>query len=102
MKKLFILFCFSFISVFAYSQWEWQNPLPQGNTLSSVWFTDANTGYAVGGDYGIGGTILKTLDGGITWSTLSIGTTNQLHSVTFADANNGFAVGENGTILKNH
>ena len=43
--------------------WQWQNPLPQGNSLRSVFFTDANTGYAVG----LYGTILKTNNGGITF-----------------------------------
>ena len=30
------------------SGWFWQNPLPQGNWLNDVSFTDANTGTAVG------------------------------------------------------
>jgi hypothetical protein len=42
------------------SGWFWQNPLPQGNWLNGVSFTDANTGTAVGS----GGTILRTTDGG--------------------------------------
>ncbi|MCK4548296.1 MAG: hypothetical protein KAW17_12745, partial [Candidatus Eisenbacteria sp.] len=42
--------------------WFWQNPLPQGNSLSDVCFTDANTGTAVGAI----GTILRTTDGGAT------------------------------------
>jgi len=46
------------------------------------------------------GTIMKTIDGGITWTTLSSGTTNILYSVYFTDANTGFAVGEEGTIMK--
>ena len=33
---------------YAQSGWVWQNPLPQGNTLSDVDFSDANTGTAVG------------------------------------------------------
>ncbi|MGB2957307.1 MAG: hypothetical protein WBD30_00300, partial [Bacteroidota bacterium] len=28
--------------------WYWQNPLPQGNILKAVSFTDANTGTVVG------------------------------------------------------
>ncbi len=28
--------------------WIWQNPLPQGNTLSAVWGSDANNVWAVG------------------------------------------------------
>ena len=33
------------------SQWRWQNPLPQGNTLRGISLVDANTGTIVG-DYG--------------------------------------------------
>ena len=43
------------------SGWFWQNPLPQGNRLNSVCFTDANTGTAVGS----AGTILRTTTGGV-------------------------------------
>ena len=62
MKKLYILFFALFMVNGAIGQWFWQNPFPQGNLLSSVFFTDANTGYAVGNV----GTILKTLNGGYT------------------------------------
>ena len=61
MKKLSFLICLTLISGFAFSQWTWQNPLPQGNALNSVCFTDANTGYVVGDC----GTIVKTTNGGI-------------------------------------
>ena len=44
--------------------WSWQNPLPQGNWLHGVDFVDVNTGTAVGD----GGTILRTTDGGDTWT----------------------------------
>ena len=47
------------------SGWLWGNPLPQGNTLRAMSFAGAN-GYAVG-DFG---TLLKTTDGGTTWSGL--------------------------------
>ncbi|MEI7727752.1 MAG: T9SS type A sorting domain-containing protein, partial [Bacteroidota bacterium] len=63
---------------------------------------NANTGYIVGGQHlpGGDGIILKTTDGGRTWTELSCGTTNNLYSVFFPDANNGYAVGDSGTILK--
>ena len=104
MKKFLFSISLSLISVFAFSQWTWQNPLPQGNPLKSVYFTDSNTGYAVG-DLG---TILKTNNGGTTWTVLSSGTTNRLYSVYFTDANTGYAVGgeylssltQTGIILK--
>jgi hypothetical protein len=61
MKK----YIFLFLSFLAFHQgytqdWQWQNPLPQGNLLNSVYFTDANKGFVVGD----AGTIIKTTDGG--------------------------------------
>src|SRR6266480_3531418 len=78
------------------SQWHWQNPLPQGNNLRGASFVDANTGTVVG-DYG---TIVRTTDGGNSWTIQTSSTTQNLWAVLFTDANNGTAVGEGGTILR--
>jgi len=67
-----------------------------GKNLSSVFFTDVNTGYVVG-DTGV---ILKTTDAGTNWLALSSGTTQCLRSVSFINQNTGIAVGDSGTILK--
>src|SRR5215467_9921904 len=83
-------------SSFAQSGWFWQNPLPQGNTLSAAATPDPSTMVAVG----YGGTILRTTDGGATWTPQFSGTTNILYGVSFVDANTGTAVGGNGTILR--
>jgi photosystem II stability/assembly factor-like uncharacterized protein len=64
--------------------------------LFSIYFTDINTGYAVGDS----GAILKTINGGATWIKDSSGTTIPLTSVYFPDANVGYAVGWWGIILK--
>ena len=66
--------------------------------LNSVTFTaDGRTGWAVGD----GGTILKTEDGGETWTPCTSDTRRWLRSVTFtADRRTGWAVGNGGTILK--
>lgn len=50
--------------------WLWQNPLPQGNLFTGIKCPSSNICYAAGG----GGTILKTIDGGITWTSLPTGT----------------------------
>lgn len=65
------------------------------NPLRSVYFTDANTGYAVG----YYGTILKTNDAGVNWTLQTSGVSTNLYSVYFTDVNTGFAVGSNGTII---
>ena len=96
MKSVFWFICLSLISLAAHPQWTWQNPLPQGNSLSSVHFTDTNTGYTIG-DYG---TIIKTINGGSSWTIVSSGTTNSLISMYFTDINTGYLVGDSGTILK--
>lgn len=70
------------------SGWQWGNPLPQGNTLRAMSFAGA-TGYAVG-DFG---TLLKTTDGGATWSGLPVGTFGGLTTVQALDASTVFAGG---------
>jgi hypothetical protein len=64
--------------------------------LSGVSFTDANNGTAVG----FFGTILRTTNGGTTWTLQSNGTTEWLFGVSFTDANNGTAVGAEGRIFR--
>jgi photosystem II stability/assembly factor-like uncharacterized protein len=46
--------------------WKWQNPLPQGNPLYAISFSDARRGLAVGRD----GTILRTETGGRQWEVV--------------------------------
>ena len=84
------------MTALAFPRWTWQNPLPQGNSLSKIFFANANTGYAVGDR----GTIIKTNDKGANWINLKSGTKNFLTSIICADANTGYAVGGNGTIIK--
>src|SRR4030095_16128196 len=77
------------------SQLHWQNPLPQGDNLRGASFVDANTGTVVGEN----GTIVRTTDGGNSWTVQASGTTQTLWAVSFADINNGTAVGEGGVIV---
>jgi photosystem II stability/assembly factor-like uncharacterized protein len=74
----------------------WVNPVPQGNHLTFVDFISSTTGYASG----VNGTIIRTTDGGNTWSLLTTGTKNDLNHFQFLNSNMAFAVGTNGTILK--
>jgi hypothetical protein len=43
--------------------------------------------------------IIRTINAGATWDTLSSGTKRSLFSVLFTDAQNGWATGEQGMIL---
>lgn len=66
MKKIAIVLILMVISATSYGQdgWVWQNPLPQGNALEGVYFTDASNGWSVGDN----GTIMHTTDGGNNWT----------------------------------
>jgi photosystem II stability/assembly factor-like uncharacterized protein len=74
----------------------WNATSAPGGQYRAVFFLDASNGWAVGD----GGKIVRTSDGGTTWSTQSSGTTQALWGVSFADAANGWAVGKAGTILR--
>lgn len=76
--------------------WHWQNPLPQGNHLYEVSFSDVNTGTAVG----LLGTILRTTDGGDTWTMQAGDTDETLRGVFFTDTDTGTIVGHNGLIMQ--
>jgi len=70
--------------------------------MFGVSFIDANNGTVVGGGF-FCVTILRTIDGGTTWSSQTSDTTYSLSSVSFTDVNNGTAVGSGvlgGAILR--
>ena len=73
--------------------------------LKDVTFIDTMTGWAVGdvhwdpAQQGYTGTIIKTTDGGTTWTPQNTGVTALLNAVTFIDATTGWVVGNHGTIL---
>jgi photosystem II stability/assembly factor-like uncharacterized protein len=59
-----------------HSGWYWGNPAPQGQNLAAVAF-QGTTGYAVGAL----GTVLRSEDGGETWTGLPSGTVDDLDLV---------------------
>src|SRR5206468_7044761 len=50
--------------------------------------------------YTTDGTILRTSNGGITWTTQTTPSTRYLNGVYFLNADSGWAVGEFGTIIR--
>jgi len=78
------------IANYCYSQsgWFWQNPLPTNSNLNDVCFINSNTAYAVGWH----GVIIKTTDGGASWTQLRINSDLKLYSIQFINANTGFIV----------
>jgi photosystem II stability/assembly factor-like uncharacterized protein len=95
MKQFYIILVAMFVMKGAMAQWVPQNSGTIHN-LRSVFFTDVNTGYAVGDS----GTILKTTNGGSNWEMKSSGVTSNLYSVQFTDFLTGYAVGDSSIILK--
>ncbi|MEA2333145.1 MAG: hypothetical protein QOH58_3283 [Thermoleophilaceae bacterium] len=73
--------------------WTWSNPLPQGGDLHAIAFAGPR-GVAVGAD----GLILRTEDGGATWSSAVSGTETGLVEVAMLDANTVYAGG--GCVLR--
>lgn len=64
--------------------------------LMDVEFADANNGLTVGNL----GKILKTADGGTTWTEVSSGVTSNLRRIAYENALNVYVVGQQGTILE--
>ena len=74
----------------------WNTQVNDIVTLTSVYFTDANTGCAVGDS----GRIFKTTNGGNNWSIIPSGTNKYLNCIFFIDNSTGWSAGYTGTILK--
>ncbi len=89
---LTITFLYIFSSPsFSFAAWTPQT-IPTTETLYAVYFVDANNGYAVGA----AGTVIKTIDGGSTWTTAASAGAANLNAVYFIDANNGWVAGVDG------
>lgn len=73
----------------ALSQWFWQNPQPQGNSLTDVHFINAAEGWATTSL----GTVIHTTDGGEHWEIQQTGTTATYSSVFFFDSMHGWICG---------
>lgn len=67
-----------------------------GRTLYSGWFFDANNGLVCGSSGWIG----RTTNGGVSWDSISSGSTGTLYGIRFINASTGFIGGTSGTVLK--
>jgi photosystem II stability/assembly factor-like uncharacterized protein len=100
MKNLILSFFFlSGLYFPCLAQWVWKNQLPQGNNLNAVTFTDQFTGYAVGEV----GTMMKTSDGGATWTIQNLIKRNKftnLVDICFPTPSTGFAIDSYGKVFR--
>ena len=96
MQKILTLIAFlTATTLHAQMKWEWISPLPQGNDLHDIHFSDSLHGIAIGGMlfFGGGGSLLRTTDAGESWQTVDIDSYENLLRISFADADRGIVVG---------
>ena len=72
------------------------------SALVDVYFADVNKGWIVGYSYNDRGLILKTIDGGLTWTRQASKSSAYINAVSFCSANTGIVVGYYGTILNSN
>jgi len=88
MKKIYILLIASFLLNYAKAQWTTLTSSTQ-NQLNAVFFINKDTGYIAGNRSMLPGSMLKTMDGGTTWS--QIADCDGINSLYFLTSNLGFA-----------
>lgn len=98
---LFTLSTFLVLTNSSHGQWRWQNPRPQGNSVSDVVTLDSSVVLACGTT----GTILKTTDSGYSWSIFTVDSLENIASFSFVNQREGWAVGSpqvpgHSTLLK--
>jgi len=74
----------------------WSSTSISSSVLYGTYFTSLTNGYTV--DYN--GLVVKTINGGTSWTTISSGPTEIFADVRFINSTTGFIVGRNGTIRK--
>lgn len=78
------------------SAWVKQSPIPTGNEIQVVYFTDSVTGYVAAGTE-----IYKTNDGGVNWDKLNLSPGyGNFTSISFTGSDTGYFAGANGRIYK--
>jgi photosystem II stability/assembly factor-like uncharacterized protein len=69
---------------------------PTTEALQDVFFTDLDHGFVVGDN----GTLMRTADGGATWTSIPTGQSMALMAVHFSDPMHGWVVGRNSVVLR--
>ena len=74
---------------------DWTTVQWSDNALLSIDFADNQNGIAVGQ----GAVCYKTDDGGLTWTLMNTGITDNMNSVCYVNADNAWACGDDGVII---
>ena len=76
--------------------WQWQNPLPQGNSINSIKFApDKRHGWAVGSN----GVVLTTDNGGFEWEEQVSPAQTTLYGLYVKDRSRLVITGARGVVL---
>src|SRR6476659_1093410 len=76
--------------------WQWQNPLPQGNSISAIRFApDKKHGWAVGSN----GVVLTTSNGGFEWEEQKSPAITTLYGLYVKDRSRIVITGARGVVL---
>jgi len=96
-----LLFICLFLATAARAQepargWQWQNPLPQGNSINSIRFApDKKRGWAVGAN----GVVLTTNNGGFEWEEQQSPASTTLYGMYVKDRSRAVVTGARGVVL---
>jgi photosystem II stability/assembly factor-like uncharacterized protein len=93
-KRLITLFIFILFHSFGYSQ-TWKRVGSRGNQLTGISWATEETGYVSGNQV-----ILKTIDGGLSWTEQEPPSKNKMWGVDFFNETLGLMVGEKGEIFR--
>ena len=78
------------------TDWYWQNPLPQGNTLEHLQITSSNSGYTIGS----AGTIIKTVSAGEEWNVVDFPSKTNLKALSFISETVGWVIGQKDNVVE--
>ncbi|HWA07237.1 MAG TPA: hypothetical protein VG961_11865, partial [Ignavibacteria bacterium] len=81
--------------LFSQSGWIWQNPLPQGNSMSNLQFVNPTTAYAL-----CFNSVMKSTNAGSNWSIYYTNHSQNNTSLQFINETTGFVVSDSGIVLK--
>ena len=95
--SIFIIFYTATLTI-AQSNWEWQKPLPQGNTITYFRTFGGDSIFAYGWFDGL---VMRSINGGQNWDlNYQVSGSRYVNQVCFTNINTGWAVGDSGRVHK--